>query len=177
MSKLVEAQKVYFFISALFDKNFFQEETIIALLDSHFKVGVIFKNDFFPMKDYYSKEMGDVQHLDRLILLSTHLEPRENLLSKKLWTTKLEEENLVEAKRKINLDIGYVSLENVVLATGKQFAHRIYLGHGVYTDLNLIFEHDSFLALNWTYPDYANPDFILFFNWARTHLNLSLKNT
>jgi hypothetical protein len=47
-------------------------------------------------------------------------------------------------------------LERFVLATGKNFSHRIYLGQGIYADLTLIYRHGEFQALPWTYPDYAD---------------------
>ncbi len=45
-----------------------------------------------------------------------------------------------------------------MLATGKNYLHRIYLGRGVYADLTLIYEKGGFQPLPWTYPDYASPE-------------------
>ena len=51
-------------------------------------------------------------------------------------------------------------LENLVLATGKSQAHRIYLGEGVFGDLTLIFRKGTYQPLPWTYPDYASRELI-----------------
>jgi hypothetical protein len=47
-----------------------------------------------------------------------------------------------------------VALEKFVLASCKNFSHRIYLGSGVWADLTLIYRAGGFMALEWTYPDY-----------------------
>jgi hypothetical protein len=43
-----------------------------------------------------------------------------------------------------------------VLATGKNYSHRIYIGEGIYAELTLVFERGAFRPLPWTYPDYAD---------------------
>jgi hypothetical protein len=47
-----------------------------------------------------------------------------------------------------------------ILATGKNYAHRIYLGKGIYADLTLIFQKGAFRKLPWTYPDYSDPEML-----------------
>ncbi len=59
-------------------------------------------------------------------------------------------------RRTVNIDPGILSLERFVLATGKNFTHRIYLGQGIYADLTLIYHRGAFQTLPWTYPDYAD---------------------
>ena len=60
-------------------------------------------------------------------------------------------------KRRVNLDPGLMSLYNLVLASTKSFAHRIYLRDGIYAELTLIFQAGKFQPLAWTYPDYQTP--------------------
>ena len=63
----------------------------------------------------------------------------------------------------MNLDPGYVARERLVLATGKNYAHRVYLSQGIYGDLTLLADRSGFQALSWTYPDYAEgplPEFL-----------------
>ena len=74
---------------------------------------------------------------------------------------------MVEEKRRVNLDPGYLLLSRLVLSTFKDFAHRIYLGRGVFAEVTLIFREGSFRPLPWTYPDYAAPETIALFNKAR----------
>ncbi len=70
-------------------------------------------------------------------------------------------------RRRGNLDPGLLGLANLVLATGKPAAHRIYLGRGIYAEVEYRFERGSFRPLPWTYPDYRAPETIAFFNRVR----------
>ena len=85
----------------------------------------------------------------------------------KRTTNKIENGYLQDGKRQVNIDPGYISLERLVLATGKNYTHRIYLSKGIFADLTLIFHKGSFSPLQWTYEDYASPEIIAFFNDVR----------
>lgn len=74
----------------------------------------------------------------------------------KLFTNEMELEWASADRRRINLDPGYLLPSRFVLATGKNFAHRIYIGRSIYADLTLIYEKGRFHTLPWTYPDYAD---------------------
>ena len=87
---------------------------------------------------------------------------REPLIIKRKW-----EKYSKDGSRTINIDPGYVAQEHVILATGKGFAHRPYLGDGVYADLTLIYRGDKYRRLEWTYPDYGTPEMIAMFHDLR----------
>jgi len=170
MSDLVPAGPVFYFASFLYHQSInveFLKDLFNQKCPSPF---LIFEHDFCPMKKFYSKEMGPTEELSRIILVSTTLMQRTSSVDLKLWSTQIENEYSFEKKRKINFDIGYLSLEQLILLTGKNFVHRIYLDQGVYVDLNLIYEQNNFKSLAWTYPDYQHPDFIEFFLFARNLL-------
>jgi hypothetical protein len=57
----------------------------------------------------------------------------------------------------VNLDPGLLTEENFILATGKNYSHRVYLRDGVFADLTLVYRKGEYLPLPWTYPDYASP--------------------
>lgn len=166
MSDLIVPSKAIFFVSILYNERALNLD-LIQLLTAHFGPSVEWSHPFFPMKKYYSKEMGEVADLKRIFFLFFNPLDREKLVEEKCWADQLEKNHLIEGQRSLNIDVGILTPENVQLATGKSFAHRIYLGQGVYSDLNLLFEGKSFRPLPWAYPDYAHPDFIGFFNWAR----------
>jgi len=54
-----------------------------------------------------------------------------------------------------------------VLATTKNYAHRIYLGGGIYAEVTLRYQGGTFRPWPWTYPDYASPPLIAIFNHIR----------
>lgn len=107
----------------------------------------------FSTTDYYEEEFGGglarkLASFERLIL-------PEELSSVKLFTNRLEDEFTVEGKRRINIDPGYMTLDKFVLASCKNFSHRIYVGDGVYADLTLLYEYGGFKSLPWSYSDYT----------------------
>ena len=73
----------------------------------------------------------------------------------------------MQGRRRVNLDPGYLLLERFVLASGKNFTHRIYIGQGIYADLTLMFQKGAFRTLPWTYPDYAARDMQSFLTQVR----------
>ncbi|MDD0852386.1 DUF4416 family protein [Halobacteriovorax sp. GB3] len=175
MSDLKQASKGLFLGSFLFHNQYITKQELISFWESEFGESIYFQTDHCPMKEYYSKEMGDVEKLERFFLVSRVPMERESLVSLKVWADQLEKSYFQDDKRVFNLDIGLLTLENFSLATGKSYAHRIYLGQGVYSDLNHTFSNKSFEPLPWTYPDYKTSEFIDYLNYLRGILFLSLK--
>lgn len=108
----------------------------------------------FSYTSYYEREMGT--GLKRRIISFKKLIKREEIVEVKIFTNILEEVFSYQGKRTLNIDPGYLAHEHLILATGKGYSHRPYLGKGVYADLNLIFVHDEYKPLEWTYPDYKS---------------------
>jgi hypothetical protein len=128
---------------------------------------------FFDQTTYYAREMGWPLH--RRFASFARLIAPEQIVSIKLWTNEIEKRTSQGERRKINIDPGYLSSERLILATGKNFIHRVYLTGGIYADLTLIFEKGSFKALPWTYRDYADPEMVRFFNDLRNGYRSELK--
>ena len=128
---------------------------------------------FFDRTRYYEREMGWPLHR-RFVSFEQLISP-DYLVNVKLETNELESRYLQEGSRLVNIDPGYIGLERLVLATGKNYVHRIYLGKGIYADLTLIYKKGSFRSLDWTYKDYANPKMIEMFNNVRKRYTEQLK--
>jgi len=121
---------------------------------------------FFDRTRYYEREMG--WPLYRRFISFRDLIGPDDIVQKKLTTNMLEKKYLTaDGRRLINIDPGYISLERLVLATGKNYTHRIYLSHGIYADLTLVYHGKSFKAIEWTYRDYGDPSTIEYFNEVR----------
>jgi hypothetical protein len=120
---------------------------------------------FFDRTKYYAKEMDWPLHR-RFIAFEKLAHPGQ-LIELKLKTNAIEQQYLVDGNRRVNIDPGYISPERLILATGKNFVHRVYLSQGIYADLTLIFQKGCFKTLEWTYPDYADPEIIGYFNEVR----------
>lgn len=127
----------------------------------------------FNYTSYYETEMGTP--LFRRILTFEKLVAQDELAEIKIYTNKLELQFLEHGKRQINADPGILSHERFVLATGKNFSHRIYLKNGIFADLTLIFTQGKFQELPWTYPDYRDKSILSFLEKVRGKYLLDIK--
>ncbi len=107
----------------------------------------------FDYTNYYNTEMGSP--LYRRLLAFEKLVAQEELAGIKHQTNAVEKRFAREDRRQVNIDPGILLYERFVLATGKNYAHRIYIGQNIYADLTLIFQKGGYQVLPWTYPDYA----------------------
>jgi hypothetical protein len=119
----------------------------------------------FDYTDYYMAEMGGP--LFRRMLVFRELIEQDRLAGIKHFTNSLEAGYAVEGRRGINIDPGYLLLERFVLATGKNYTHRIHVGRGIYADLTLMYQKGQYQPLPWTYPDYAADDMRAFLALVR----------
>ena len=108
----------------------------------------------FDFTHYYEPEMG--RPLFRRLLVFQHLIDQEELAGIKLRTNAIETQLAMNARRRVNIDPGYLLYERFVLASGKNYSHRIYIGRGIYADLTLVYQKGAFQTLDWTYPDYKD---------------------
>jgi len=129
----------------------------------------------FNYTKYYDREMGP--GICRSLWSFARLVDRGSLARIKLLTNRIEQSYTTDGKRRFNLDPALMSLGNFVLATGKDNAHRIYLGEGIFADLTLIFRAGTYRSLEWTYPDYADPVLIGILNRIRENYKCGLKGS
>lgn len=119
----------------------------------------------FENTDYYEEEMGP--HLLRKFLSFQSLIDPGRLPDVKLQTNEVEMEMAIEGRRRINLDPGYISAGKMVLATTKDWQHRLYLGKGIYGEVALRFRRGTFEPWEWTYPDYRTEEYTRILNRFR----------
>jgi hypothetical protein len=121
--------------------------------------------DFSRFTPYYEKEMG--RHLKKFFVTFSNLDAPEELPKLKIETNLLEEKYKVNKKRQVNIDPGYITQAKLVLATTKNYSHRIFLGQGIFGDVHMQYQNKSYRPQPWTYPDYRDKENIEFFNTAR----------
>lgn len=111
--------------------------------------------EFSSGSSYYEKEMGSPVY--RKFVSFKKLVRPDNLAEHKLQTQKLEEEWGCERfpNRPLNLDPGHITRGRMILATTKDFSHRIYLHSGIYAEVTLLLKKNKVESLPWTYPDIA----------------------
>lgn len=118
----------------------------------------------FDFTDYYESEMGDI--IDRVFFSFERLIEANQLPEIKRQTNQLETEMapaFPSVKRPVNVDPGYLEQAKVVLASTKNFYHRMYLGGGVFGEVTMHFKNNIYQFFPWTYPDYQSKDYQEFF--------------
>jgi hypothetical protein len=152
-----------------------QTQALDALVSDFGPVDFLSAPGVFPYTTYYDDEMG--QGLRRQTAGFLNLVEPGSLAAIKLRANEIETGLSVDGKRKVNIDPGLLSLENFVLATGKNFTHRIYLRDGIYADLTLIYNKGAYRPLPWTYPDYREPEFLHHLGVLRKKLRFQREGT
>jgi hypothetical protein len=133
----------------------------------------------FAFTDYYEKEMGKGL-LRQFVSFAALIDPG-SIAGIKLTTNGVEKtiakDYVGASNRPVNLDPGYVAASKLVLASTKDFSHRIYLGRGIYAEVTLIFRRGHFEPLEWTYPDYRTEGHRRFFEKIRSTYREQVKRT
>ena len=127
----------------------------------------------FSYTDYYFSEMGE--SLRKQFVSFEKLQSPDKLDSFKIQTNKIEKMFYLGGKRCVNLDPGYVEKAKMVLASTKNYSHRIYLRNGIYADLQYRFRAGAYTFLEWTYPDYKDIIAMNFFRDIRRIYNKQLE--
>lgn len=131
----------------------------------------------FCETDYYKPTMG--LGLKKVFLAPGELIDPARLVEIKLQTNAWEREYAEASEhaeqRPLNLDPGYLALGKLVLASTKDFCHRIYLDRGIYAEVTLFYRHGRWEHHPWTFADYRREDYQQFFSECRDYLHRKLR--
>ena len=131
--------------------------------------------------DYYLQEMGN--GIVRTFIFFEQLIDAAELSNIKLFTNRVEKDLSTQTgkdiRRRINLDPGYITEAKIVLASTKDFSHRIYIGESIYAEVTLRYNSRdrTFAPLEHTYPDFRTDAHRMLFNNARDVLRTALNRT
>jgi hypothetical protein len=120
--------------------------------------------------DYYMDELGSP--IARVFLFFKNPFKQEGLPDIKIITNDLENQLSTEKRRNINIDPGYLTLSKVVLASTKNYSHRISMGRGIYAEVTLLFQDGCYRPHLFTYRDYATETYRKIFARARKFLKI-----
>lgn len=107
---------------------------------------------------YYEEEFG--ANLKRKLISFKKLIRSEAAWKIKIATNAIEEKFSKNGKRRVNIDPGYLTQANLILASSKMFCHRIHANKGIHQEVTLTYQDKTFKALPWTYPDYQSSEHI-----------------
>ncbi len=139
------------------------------------------ESDFLPwdVTDYYREELGS-NIIRKFLFFERAMDPGK-LPAIKHFTNRLEKQFArtegTTLRRRINIDPGYITEAKVVLATSKDFVHRLYIGENMYAEITLRYsaQSRSFIPHEFTYPDFRTDAYLALFNNARERLHVSLQ--
>jgi hypothetical protein len=128
------------------------------------------RSETFPFDSthYYDRQMGSP--LLRSFIGYAGLISPAGLAGIKLETNRLEEilaRRYPAVERPVNLDPGYVEQSKVVLASTKNFFHRIFIGEGIYAEVTLHWQGGRWQYFPWTFPDFRTGRYDEFFSQLR----------
>lgn len=131
----------------------------------------------FTQTHYYDEEIGP-RILRQFVTFEQLVDPGE--LARIKHQTNALEQDLAQmlaypTLRPVNLDPGYIEPSKLVLASTKNFSHRIYIGQNMYAEVTLIVDKGVWSALRYTFPDYRQGNYNAFFEEVRQRLRSQLK--
>src|SRR5574344_1115047 len=181
MSEIKAEKEVLLFIGIIYDEKIVSKifELEKKLEDMFGKIFLKTESFNFDYTTYYNLEMGDI--LKKKFYAFENMILESKLAEIKVSTNDIEKQFSENNKQKINLDPGFVDLSKVVLASAKDFSHRIYIGKEIFAEITLMYsnskkdkklisenveiEKDSlnYKFLPWTYPDFKSKNYLKFF--------------
>lgn len=151
------------------------EKALRVLEETFGRIDYISQEIEFTWTNYYAEEM--CEKLYRKFVSFEKLIDPGILADIKIKTNEIEQRFTKEdGGRLINIDPGYIALSKLVLASAKDFSHRIYLRDGIYAEVTLRFISGKFTPLDYTYPDYRSDEYHKIFLKIREIYRNQLKN-
>lgn len=138
-----------------------------------------FESELLPFNhtNYYEKEFGS--NLSRKIISFKNLIKPEILPDIKIFTNNIEKKmaNIEKSilKRVVNIDPGFLDENKLILATTKNYFHRIYIRDGIFEEVTLYYSNKKFNGFFWTYPDYKSETYTSIFDSIRKIYKNQLK--
>jgi hypothetical protein len=163
-------QKAILLVGALFSN---EDYYIAALQRLEEKFGEMIMESpkaEWDFSEYYKRELGTPIYR-RFVFFKESIE-KESLPEIKAATNEIEKLLSTDGKRNINLDPGYLTPAKLVLASTKNYSHRIYLRDGIYAEVTLVFHHGRFLPHINTYREYQDEKNLKIFMMARKLLGI-----
>ena len=123
----------------------------------------------FDMTEYYVDEAGP--NMVRQFLAFENLIDPGRLAAIKHETNHAEQKLAKQLDtpfpRPVNLDPGFIEPSKLVLASTKNFAHRIYIGDHMYAEVTMTYNKGKWEMFPFTFPDYKSGRYNDFLNKVR----------
>jgi len=161
-------EKALLFLALLFASKDIIESSLLVFGERFGDILFESPESAWSHSHYYDRELGTP--VFRRFIFFSSLFDASTLPEIKLDTNTLEDAFSHNGKRRINIDPGYITSSKVVLASAKDYSHRLYLGRGIYGEVALYFQGNRFNPMPYTYQDYREPKGLDMFEKARKEL-------
>ena len=170
------AQPAKLIISIIYRQEALLVQTLDALMEHWGTADMLSEPLLFDFTNYYEGEMGR-DLLRRLISFQQLIDPAD-IAAIKRTTNKMEEVVSTSSwpNRLVNIDPGYLNRSHLILGSTKPAPHRPYLQGGIYADLTLVFQNQTFQPFPWTYPDYQSEKMVAILSVIRQKYLFQLKH-
>ena len=154
MDTITRPPRVKLFIAVLCSRGV--DKDYVATLLSEVFGSTDYQGDphHFDVTAYYQEEMGEELHRYILAFRGPHY--ADILVGAKLACIELEKGSSIDGKRTINLDVGYLDHNKIVLASTKGAGQKIYLDGGIYADLCARYGKGRYNSFEWGFPDFKD---------------------
>ncbi|MFH1614354.1 MAG: DUF4416 family protein [Planctomycetota bacterium] len=126
----------------------------------------------FDSTGYYAEQTGP-NIIKQFVSIEQLVDPGK-LAPIKLKTNRLEQQLARKTgtpyPRPVNIDPGLIEPSKLILASTKNYSHRIYIAKGIYAEVTLCYKKGCWQSLEYTYPDYAADTYHDFLTQVRTKL-------
>ena len=165
MGKIRKPDKVCLISAICCTEQSVYENALSRLISEFGEIAIVSDVFSFQHTEYYAKEMGTMLKKQFIVFKSFIIPDR--LPEIKYKSNAIENEFKIQNHRTVNIDPGYIETPKLVLATTKNYSHRIYIQNGIYGDIELYWRDGRFNPCPWTYPDYQEESSLLFFTKIR----------
>ena len=152
MAAIAEPEPVKLFAAVLWSDEPTRRSACAAMEQHWGVIDFVGADHPFDATNFYEPEMGP--RLQRRLVAFSRLVSPEILASAKLACIEIEAVQSEAGKRRVNLDVGYLDHNKIVLASVKGLGQKIYLSKGIYADLVARYGHGRYQPFEWTFPDF-----------------------
>jgi len=156
MAQTKEPSKAKLIIGIMYSEDHILAQTLFRLIQKFGPIEINGPLIPFTFTDYYQEEMG--QNLKKSYFAFVQKINQQFLPEIKQFTNAVEQQLSKESKRMVNIDPGYVTEHQVVLASAKEHPHRMYLANGVYGQIVLIYSRNQWIPVDKTFEDYKQKE-------------------
>jgi hypothetical protein len=177
MWKLNKPKPVKFVIGILAADEASCNAAVAAIEKKFGKIDLISPLWTFTHTTYYKDELGE-NAVKRYVSIEKLISPARIAKIKHITNRmeqKLAKKLDTQFARPVNIDPGYIETSKLVLATTKNFSHRIYIGKKMWAEVTLSYVHGKWISYEFTFPDHKEDRYHGFLSQAREKLAAQLK--